>query len=148
MIETRVATYDDARSLAPRLRAADRREIARLSGVTPLTALLGSVRQSTEARSVVIDGQVEAMFGHAADPLGRSAMIWALGSDLLPKHRFTLIKEMRRYLDAVQERHGMLVNIIDDENERAIELLKRLGFTFGQALPALGGGYARTFWRR
>lgn len=148
MIEYRPASPEDAADLAPRLRAADTAEIVRLSGVTTRTALLTSVLRSTEAWSVVIDGQVEGMFGHATDPLGRTAMIWALGSDLLPKHRFTLIKKMRRYLDEVQAEHGMLVNVIDDDNALAVELLRRLGFTFGAAMPAPGGGLARTFWRR
>ena len=147
MIVSRVATYDDAHALAPRLRAGDRAEIAHLSGVSPLTALIASVNRSTEARSVVINDEVHAMYGYAADPLGRAAMVWAMGSDLLSKHRLTLIKEMKRFLDEVQRKHGRLVNIVDEENAPAIELLRRLGFNFGVPLLSAGGGRAMAFWR-
>ena len=125
MIAIRNANLDDAYSLAPRLREADRREIAALSGVTPLTALVASLNRSTVARAVLIDDRVHGMFGYSADPLGRAAMVWALGSDHLPKKRIALIKEMKQFLDGVQERHGRLVNIVDVDNTDAIELLKK-----------------------
>ena len=147
MIVSRPATSADAYALAPRLREADRREIVALSGVTPLTALVASLNRSTEARAIAIHDEVHAMYGYSADPLGRAAMVWALGSDRLPKHRVTLIKEMKRFLDKVQERHGRLVNIVDVDNTDAIELLRRLGFNFGVALPSAGGGRAMSFWR-
>lgn len=147
MIAIRDANLDDAYSLAPRLREADRREIVALSGVTPLTALVASLNRSTVARAVLIDDRVHGMFGYSADPLGRAAMVWALGSDHLPKKRIALIKEMKQFLDGVQERHGRLVNIVDVDNTDAIELLRRLGFNFGVALPSAGGGRAMSFWR-
>lgn len=147
MIVSRPACTADAHELAPRLREADRKEIVTLSGVTPLTALLVSLKRSTEARSIVIHGETHAMYGYSADPLGRAAMVWALGSDHLPKHRLTLIKEMKRFLDGVQRQHGRLVNIVDEENTAAIELLRRLGFNFGTPLSTCGGGRAISFWR-
>lgn len=143
----RVATLADADDLAPRLRAADRREIAVLSGVTALTALRTSLRRSSVAQAVVIDGQVEALYGVSPDGLGRAAAVWALGSDVLPTRRWTLIKEMKRFLDDAQARHGRLYNIVDEENAQAIALLRRLGFKFGATLPAIGGGRAISFGR-
>ena len=147
MITVRTATYDDACSLAPRLRAADRREIVALSGVTPLTALVASLGRSAEARSILVNDTVHAMYGHAPDPLGRAAMVWALGTDHLLKHRLVLIKEMKRYLDEVQSRYGRLVNVVDEENEDAIKLLRRLNFNFGVPILSVGGGRAMSFWR-
>lgn len=150
MIATRLATPGDAPALAPRLRASDRREIAALSGGDPEVALRAAVARSTEARAIEIGGRVEALYGHYAPPaLGNSAMVWAMGSNTLPRYAKSLIREMQEYLAGVEMRYGGTTNIVDADNAPAIRLLRRLGYEIGErALAAPGGGRALTFWRR
>lgn len=149
MIETREATIEDAYDLGPRLRQSDKDEIAALSGGEPTASLFIAIARSTEAHAVLIDGRVEALYGfYKPDGLGRSAAVWAMGSDRLPDSRKSLIRVMRGFLDEVETMHGGLTNVVDAANRPAIRLLERLGFQLGRALAMPGGGRGMIFWRR
>lgn len=76
------ASLEAARSLAPRLSAAHRREIAVTSGLSPVRALELSLAASAEAYALTDgrSGEVVFMMGvEPASPITGGAMVWMLG---------------------------------------------------------------------
>lgn len=127
--------------LAPRLRAADVREIEVLGG-TPYEALYTSYRTSTEAWTAREHGVIGAMFGVRGDALGRIGIIWALGTDRLSANPVRLIKEVGGHVERWGREYRVLTNVVHEENEASMKLLRHLGFSFEPERP----GVLR-FWR-
>ena len=127
-LEVRAARPEDAAALAPRLRAADLREIAAATGEAPLEVLARGIAWSAPALSAIDPGgRVVAVFGVVPDDRG-GGLIWLLGSDDLVRHPRTLVKAGRAWLDRMQERYPRLWNHVDTRNEVHVRWLLRCGF--------------------
>lgn len=137
------ATLAHAREIAPRLRAADVAEVAALWGMEPYEAITVSLATSTEAYTGLEDGVPGAIWGVRGDALGRTGLIWALGTDALSNWPVALIKNMRMHIEDWGGKYGMLTNIAHKDNRASLALLRRLGFTMTE--PDDRG--AVTFWR-
>lgn len=142
----RPATPDDARSLAPRLRLQDVREIQASSGLSPSASLLRGIEISEWAYAVELEGTVAALFGVAEmapkSVAYRVGVPWLLGSDVFFREAgtFRLHRHAIRWVRRMQEDFPRLVNCVDSRNVSAIQWLSRLGFTFTALHPYYGAG--------
>lgn len=128
MIATK-ATLEHALYIAENMRQQDVIELKKLDS-TPLGALTdGLVGQ--ECFTLLVDEQPIMMFGmkeHGFD----SAIIWALGTDEVLKHKKEFLIQSIRWRDTYLKEYSTLFNHVDVENKISIRWLKWLGATFGK----------------
>jgi hypothetical protein len=130
----RRATPADAVDLAPRLRRADVDEVWAASGSGPNDALLRAVEAGSWAGTV--DGEVEAIFGtHPMTLLGDVGCIYLLGSDAIERHARPFLRMSRRYVQAVRQDYGVLMNWVDARNAASVRWLRWLGFAIMSPAP-------------
>ncbi len=132
----RPATEDDARELAPRMRAADMAEVWASGRKSPEDALLSSVRMSTHAWSGFVDGKLVVMWGCGpASMLDRIGVPWMLGSDDILKHQKAFLRRNREYVGKMLLCYTRLVNWVDARNVVSIRWLRWLGFKMDVEQP-------------
>ena len=139
-------TREHCRSLAPRMKAADVREVRLASGLDPFEALEASLVVSQQASAVLLEGQVVALSGVAAPVDYKSEMgtatcgtatcgtatcgiVWALTAPLTGWEK-TFWKASQQMIASYQEEFPLLTNFCDVDNKETIGYLKRLGFIF------------------
>jgi len=133
-VEIRPATLADAALLE--LRAADRAEVAALSGRDPREALAESVERSAMAWAGLADGRLVCLFGVVPASLaGVTGVPWLLGSDDVCAYSRAFLRRNRAYVSAMLGEFPVLRNVVDARNEVSIRWLRWLGFTFGEACP-------------
>ena len=133
------ATEDLLRAMAPRLRAADRREVETL-GFTPERGLLDSYRRSTWARvALTPSGQPIAAWGIGLiSALGGIGGPWMLSTPLIERDRRAFLRESRRQLAEMRGLCPVLRGLVDARYRGAVRWLGWLGFSFGA--PIMIGG--------
>lgn len=135
-IAIRPATIGDGIDLAPRLREADRLEIAAASGRPPAVELRHSLKVSAEAWAGTVDGVAACIFGVGVlSLLGGIASPWLLGSDLIERHAFAFARRNRKMVRRWSEAFPVLSNFIDARNTVSIRWLGWLGFTILPPVP-------------
>ena len=139
MITMLPATEDDARELAPLLRAEDQAEVLAL-GVEPVPALLNGVVTAREAWTWRDDGRIICMAGVSPLSLiGQTGVPWLLGSPLVVQHRRAFMVETRRMVAHWLTLFPVLRNAVDARYDAAIRWLRWLGFTVGEPFPLAKG---------
>ncbi len=134
MPEIRTARAEDVPVLAPRLRAADKRELKAATGKGPKTALRDSFEVSSKVHSIVEGNDVLGMFGvtpHPEDFL--TGLCWGVSAPELMtgKHKLWFIRNSPRILE-IQHRHfPELWGLIDARNTRHLRWLEWTGFQLG-----------------
>lgn len=130
------ATDAHAIELAPRMRAADIREIEAAIGVAPLQALRMSLTRSTEAWAGTVEGEVACIFGVGPlSLLGGEGCPWLLGSDLMARHAMAFARRNRAMVARWLATYPVLRNHVDARNTQAIRWLGWLGFTVKPPVP-------------
>ncbi len=130
------ATEAHARELAPRMRAADAAEVLASGGLSPLDALLESLRASTWAWAALFDGQLGALFGVAEGPfLMFRAYPWALTSDVVERHQGAFLRACRVVLEAWTEQYPLLEQAVDARYGAALRWAAHLGFQVDPPAP-------------
>lgn len=115
---------EDAATIAPLLREADKNEIKALSGETCQAALEYSVMSSDIVRFVSRpDGEPISIFG-----VGQGVP-WMVGTDLMLHYGKSLVKEGRVWVREMTGIYRSLVNYVDSRNTVHVNWLKRIGFT-------------------
>jgi hypothetical protein len=135
-ISYRRAAPEDAAALAPKLRFADLAEMALVWDGTPETRLAESIRVSDEAWAALVDGEVVALFGLVRFPTAHSP--WMRCAAEVENHPRALLEGARAWLDSVRDACVPLINAVASDNQPAINLLEKLGFTIGGHVPDLG----------
>ena len=118
--------------IARRLRDIDRRECEAMgrSGKHALRAALGT---SSKAWTALVDGQPEAMFGVVVESvLDGTAVPWFLGTDEVYRHGRALLMWGPGMVDRLCDSTWTLRNLVSTENDKAIRLLRRWGFTVAE----------------
>jgi hypothetical protein len=136
----RKATVEDAVALYPRLRDADRTEVALSGGPDVLGSLVRSVEQSEVCLCAEDESGVICIWGIVRLPEGGS--IWMLGSDAMYKYQRLLITDTKPWVDKMLPHYGLLFNAVHADNARSIRWLKMLGFIFDALIPDYGHGKA------
>ena len=127
------------RSIAARMRPADRDEIAAMSGKTPLQALSYSYRKSSVAYTALIDGVPEVMFGVGdINVLTGTGAPWLLGTDAVDRHYVAFLRGSVHWRNQLLGRYAVLKNIVDVRNRVSMRWLRWLGFTFSDPIQHRG----------
>ncbi len=119
------------RTIAARMRKADRDEVAASSGKSPLHALSFSFRKSHYRWTVLIDGQPEIMFGVGdVNVLGGIGAPWLLATDAVERVSRDFLRQSRHLVRQLSARYDLLINEVDLRNTVSIRWLEWLGFQF------------------
>ncbi|HEY5797660.1 MAG TPA: hypothetical protein VIU82_21870 [Bosea sp. (in: a-proteobacteria)] len=117
------------RTIARRMRQADRDEIAAASGRAPLQAMAYSLRKSSIARTALIDGVPEVMFGVGdINILAGVGAPWLLGTDAVERHYVAFLRGSVGWRDQLLRRYPVMRNFVDARNRASIRWLRWLGF--------------------
>jgi hypothetical protein len=131
MDAVRLSTYEDAASLAPRLRPADVQELLAAGSTSALEALNDGVRYSQPCLSIVdMEDTVVTMFGVTPSGNPDVGFAWLLSSDALDKHKIKFLRQSKVWLEYLHSRHPLLTNYVDARNVVHIAWLRWLGFRF------------------
>lgn len=123
-------TTDDIDHLASHMRKADIDECRAASGRSPLEAVVASVEASEEAHTLLLRGEVAAIWGVVRiDEF--TGLVWMLTTDAVEKHRDAFDWAGQLVLPVLLTRWDRLVNAIKDDNTRALRWGERVGFRFG-----------------
>lgn len=137
MIEYLPAEPAHAASIAPRLRVADLNETQAATGKPPEAALLASIEASTVAKTIVIDGVPEGLFGVVeVNPL--VGVVWAVGTDAVVRLHKRAYRIGTAWLGELHDRWPVLINYIDSRNSVHIRWLQRMGAEFIGIEPEYG----------
>jgi hypothetical protein len=133
--------------LASNMRETDRRECEAL-GRTPREALRGGLRCSLSVFTA-IDGQIPvAMLGVVPEAvLGGVGRVWLLGTDRVFANPRALLRLGPLVFNEWLGTFSRLENIISLENEPALRLLRRWGFSIADETEVHGGVEFVRFWR-
>lgn len=132
-IELRAASIVDAVALAPRMREADRNEVAASHGLSPIGALVNSVVASREPMAALADGEVMALFGICE--CRDFAMPWLMGATGIERFHVPFLRRSRAWVQEAHRRYPLLMNWVDARNKASIRWLGWLGFTIYDPEP-------------
>ncbi len=140
----RAAAADDARRLAPHLRAADIAEIRAASGLAPEAALLDGIAFSrlafaVERRDAPPATAPLALFGVADHPLGPEiGAPWLLAHRELPRIARAFLREAALWIEILGAGRSALSNCADARNVLHLRWLSLLGFRCVRRIDAFG----------
>lgn len=121
------------------MRKADLDEVAAASGRSPAAALAFSLRRSTLAHTVMIDGRPEMMFGIGdINVLAGVGAPWALGTDAVEAHYLKFLRGSIGWRDQLLRRYPTMRNFVDDRNVVSKRWLQWLGFKLGDPVQFRG----------
>ncbi|WP_205799683.1 hypothetical protein [Burkholderia sp. Ac-20353] len=103
---------------------------------SPETRLAESVRVSTGCWALLIDGEIEALFGLVRYPMVN--VPWMRCSAAIAGHTRELLSHARAWLDSVRDTRVPLANTVASSNAEAITMLEHLGFAIGDVVPNQG----------
>ncbi|WP_089495459.1 MULTISPECIES: hypothetical protein [Burkholderia] len=103
---------------------------------SPEARLAESIRVSADSWSLLIDGEIEALFGLVRYPMVN--VPWMRCSAAVASHARELLAHARVWLDSVRVTDAPLANTVASGNTEAHKLLERLGFVIGDAAPNQG----------
>jgi Type II secretory pathway, pullulanase PulA and related glycosidases len=127
------------RTIAKRMRQADRDEVLASSGKTPLEALRYSMRKSAFSWAVLVNGRPEVMFGVCnMSVLTDTGIPWLLGTDAIDRHYVAFLRQSAGCLAQLSARYPILRNFVDDRNVVSIRWLRWLGFTISEPVHLNG----------
>jgi len=131
--------------IANRIRAIDAAE-CRAVGHTPKQALRSSLKASTFALTIMLDGQPVAMLGVVPySVLEGIGSPWLLGTDDVLKGARQFLTVGPRVVTAMQREWPKLQNYVGAENRQALRVLKRLGFDVSPEVVLIGSMPMRLF---
>jgi hypothetical protein len=132
------ARLEHAFVLAQYMRPKDVAELE-AAGLTPLEAVLQSLRVSEHAWAVLYDDVVGAMLGiqhlDEGPRLGRRDLLWFLTAHLFAEKPMAFFRLAKQAVAAMLERYPRLVNVIDARHDDALRFSAALGATFGAPVP-------------
>lgn len=123
--------------LAGQMRFADAEECAALGFSGPLEALQRSLADSSLARTMIINGQVAAMFGvvplESKTALGPpvKGVVWLLTGEAIDKHKKEFVRWSKAAVATLLEHCPVLCNIVDGRYTGALRWARWIGFTIG-----------------
>jgi hypothetical protein len=135
--------------VAAHARTADVEEVWASSHQTVAESLRDAQRTCLQMWSGLVDGDPACIFGVSpASLMGGIGVPWMLGTDVLHTAERPLARLSRPVVEVMQGWFPLLVNVVDNRNERAHRWLSWLGFTLSKPHPfGPDGELFRTFTR-
>lgn len=131
--------------IASNIRAIDRVE-CEAYGHSVKQALRDGFMYSEKVWTAMRDGKPIAMFGvYVPSALGGVGHPWLLGTDEVYLHGRELVMLGPAYIEQMCDSISILRNLVSCENEAAIKLLIKWGFTVADETSAVGGVLFRAF---
>lgn len=141
-VEVVPARPEHIRTIARRMRQADRDEVMASGGFTPGQALAKSLRKSSMAWTVLIDGQPEVMFGVGdLNILAGVGAAWLLGTDAVERHYISFLRGSKEWRGKLLGRYTVLRNFVDVRNTVSIRWLQWLGAEFSDPIELRGSAF-------
>jgi len=138
VIRVRPARPADAEAVAPRLRAADLREIRAVTAEAPISVLRGGIAASDPCHAVVGgDDAAVGLFGVCPEQAG-SGVVWLLGTDALVDEPRIFLRHSRAWVGELLARYARLWNMIDARNEVHLRWLGWCGFSIVRTVEDYG----------
>lgn len=133
---TCMGVFDEhMKDLAENIRDEDRVEIEASSGLPPLECIQRSLEWSTYARTLLLHGQVAAIYGLGPAPgQEHTGIAWAITSNVVSRHPKLFAQASREILAELLYRHPVLINAVDVRYAAAIRWLTWLGARWGAEL--------------
>ena len=97
-------------------------------GFDPRRALHKAWRQSSYARTALIDNKPVAMWGVTAPLLGETAYVWLVMSDDIAHMPRAILTEAKRELSAIMQNYQEVATTVLPNDEAAIRFALHLGF--------------------
>lgn len=142
MIRVVPATTEHAERMAPVMRKEDSTEVLAL-GYSPLEALHSAVKESMIAEAALLGEDVVAMWGAIPQTqLGHKALMWMLGTDLVPKHPRELLRGSKSFVEHIQSKYPLLECLVDKRYEKAVRWIEWMGFRECFVFPIKGVPFA------
>lgn len=133
-VEQREPTQEDAEYLAAHMRQADIDECAAASGQSPLEAVVNSIESSCECRTLLLCGEVAAIWGVVRLAEGHG-LVWMLTTDAVGRHRDAFALAAQQTLPELLDRWPKLSSAMHGRNWRSLRWGERLGFRFDPPEP-------------
>jgi len=128
MVRVRPHAALDGPELARRMRVRDCDEVWASDHQIPLEAIEVACCVSEFVRTIVIDGEIAAMFGvRAIRP--EVGIIWLLTTDTVDRKPCAFWRTMKTELLRLLRVYPALANMVDARYTQAVESLRRVGFT-------------------
>lgn len=107
-----------------------------MSGRTPLQACRLSLAWTPDARVLILDGELAALYGVApVSVMGGQGCPWLLGTDACLRHWRTFLRHSRPVFIRQASRYSYLENRVHVKNVPSIRWLRWLGFELEPAMP-------------
>lgn len=137
----------DIEHVAANIREADRIEVYESSRREVLQALTQSTERSERTAVVQWDGEPVAVFGVGRLSLTSDVGVpWMLGTDVLTKNAKHLLPYAPPMVSKMMQGHGVLRNLVHDDNKASIRWLRSMGFRMSEPIAAgWRGGMFRVF---
>lgn len=126
-------------ALAENIRKADREELRKMTDADTLEVLVNSVAASTKSHTVLLDGEVVAIYGVSPHPADATVgLVWLIGTHLLDTLWVSLGKLSESTLAYLSEGFEVITNITDEDNGYIIKWLEWCGFGFSNTRVLIG----------
>lgn len=127
------------RTIARRMRKADRDEVRAASDKSPAEALTYSLRKSSVAWTALVNGRPEVMFGVGdLNILAGVGAPWLLGTDAVERNYVAFLRGSVEWRGQLLQRYSTLRNFVDVRNKASIRWLRWLGFKLSDPVTMRG----------
>lgn len=129
------------RTIARRMRQADRDEVFAAAGKAPAEALVFSLRKSSSAWTGLINGRPEVMWGVGdINILNGIGAPWLLGTDAVEIHYRAFLRYSIDWRNQLLGQYSVLRNFVDDRNHVSKRWLEWMGFRLSD--PVVMNGHS------
>lgn len=100
-------------------------------------------KRSIYIKTAILDGKVIAIWGVLGTYLGEVGRPWSLMSPDTEKYPFRFKSFYKHELDKMLQLFPTLVDMVDIKHEKALRMLKIMGFKLGKPEPFLNGTFIK-----
>jgi hypothetical protein len=126
MIRFARATFEDGVTVAGNLREFERRTVDKLG--VDVRALLAKALDGEEAWTAFVDDEPATIFGIAGQTMLGEARLWMLTTPLIEKHKISLLRASRAFVQWASAAHGPVVGMVDAEFQKSLDWMHWIGF--------------------
>lgn len=127
MMTFRSATLDDGKQVLLDLRVEQKTTIEKLD-LDALKLLTKVINNRFPSITVLIDGEVAAVFGVSQETLLSDVKIWMITTSKIESSPIAFLRASRRFTQELYESYGPLLGVVDSDFEKSRRWLRWIGF--------------------